>query len=196
MGTRGFIGFVIDGEEKIGYNHWDSYPGGLGVDVLGWLRIAASEGTEHLAELARKLRVVGSNDRATPEDIERLREFADTGVSTRDLSEWYVLLHRTQGNPAAILQAGVIEDASDFPADSLMAEYGYVVDLDVGRFEAYVGFQHDPHSDGRFASRPTEKYSDGIPQYYPVRLAASWPISDLPTDSAFIAAVDSDDEED
>ena len=26
MGTRGFMGLVIDGQPKIGYVHWDSYP--------------------------------------------------------------------------------------------------------------------------------------------------------------------------
>lgn len=45
MGTRGFVGFVIDGQEKIGYNHFDSYPDGLGVDVLSWLRGEVHGGT-------------------------------------------------------------------------------------------------------------------------------------------------------
>lgn len=193
MGTRGFIGFVADGREIIGYNHWDSYPEGLGTNVLGWLRIAASEGTDHIVERVRELRVVEPGSEATPEDVERLREFADEGVSTQSPSEWYVLLRRTQGNPAAMLQAGVIEDASRFPADSLMAEYGYVVDLDAGRFEAYAGFQHEPHSDGRFADRPLEPYSPRIPQYYPVRLVTSWPLDELPSDDAFLAALGEED---
>lgn len=188
MGTRGFIGFVVDGQEKIAYNHFDSYPSGLGADVLGWL-YSASRDLPALAERVRALRVVDPRSKASPEDIERLRESADEGVSTRDLSEWYVLLRRTQGNPAAMLQAGVIEDAADFPADSLMAEYGYVVDLDAGRFEAYVGFQHEPHAEGRFGDRPLESYSSGIGPYYPVRLVASWPLATLPSQDEFLAAL-------
>lgn len=38
MGTRGIMGFVVDGQEKLTYNHYDSYPDGLGLDVLRWLR--------------------------------------------------------------------------------------------------------------------------------------------------------------
>ena len=39
MSTRGFIGFVIDGTEKIAYNHYDSYPSALGLNVLHWLHV-------------------------------------------------------------------------------------------------------------------------------------------------------------
>jgi hypothetical protein len=195
MGTRGFIGFVIDGQEKIAYNHCDSYPSGLGADALNWLWRAVGEGTDHLTERVRALRVVDPNSKATPADIEDLSEFARPDVATRELSDWYVLLRETQGDPAAMLRAGVIEDASGFPADSLMAEYGYVVDLDAGRFEAYVGFQREPHSEGRFAARDVDSYADGLPQYYPVRLVASWPLSELPTNQEFVAAVDGDGDE-
>lgn len=196
MGTRGFIGFVIDGQEKIAYNHWDSYPSGLGADMLNWLRIATSESTEQVAERVRALRVVDPQSKATPEDVEALREFADKGVGTKDPSDWYVLLRHTQGNPAAMLQAGVIEDASHFPADSLMCEYGYVVDLDAQRFEAYEGFQHSPHGEGRFADWPLDSYSEGIGQYYPVRLVASWPLAELPSNEEFLATLkDADDTE-
>jgi hypothetical protein len=192
MGTRGFIGFVVDDQEKIAYNHNDSYPGGLGVDVLGWVRrVADTElGWEVARDTVRSLRVVDPNSKATPADIEALSEFARPDVATRELSDWYVLLRETQGDPAAMLRAGVIEDASGFPADSLMAEYGYVVDLDAGRFEAYVGFQKEPHSEGRFAGRDVDSYADGLPQYYPVRLVASWPLSQPPTNEEFMTAVD------
>jgi hypothetical protein len=38
MGTRGTWGFVLDDREKLTYNHFDSYPDGLGADLLNWLR--------------------------------------------------------------------------------------------------------------------------------------------------------------
>lgn len=37
MSTRGAVGIIYDGIEKIGYNHFDSYPTGLGNDVLNYL---------------------------------------------------------------------------------------------------------------------------------------------------------------
>ena len=38
MGTRGVIIFRKDGIEKGVYNHWDSYPSGLGEDVVNMIK--------------------------------------------------------------------------------------------------------------------------------------------------------------
>lgn len=200
MGTRGFIGFVIGGDEKIAYNHFDSYPSGLGSNVLSWLwrnRHALICDEVHRGEvggpvdLARKLRVVDPNSKPTAEDVERLRGYTNTNVGTQQVDDWYVLLRETQGNPAAILDAGVIEDGSSFPLDSLFAEYGYLVDLDANRFEAYRGFQKAEHDKGRFATRSGAR--DG---YHPCALVASWPLDELPTNGEFEAAFVSDEDED
>lgn len=194
MSTRGFLGFVIDGQEKIAYNHFDSYPGGLGVDVLSFLRIAASESTEQIAERVRALRVVDSDSEPTDEDIERLAPFTNTNVGERcERPDWYQLLRETQGKPGAILQAGFIEDATRFPLDSLFAEYGYMVDLDRGVFEAYVGFQEAGHSKGRFADREPDP-NNVANGYYPCALVAEWKLDALPTDDELVAAFEGDDE--
>lgn len=187
MSTRGFIGFVVDGAEKIGYNHSDSYPSGLGIDMLTWLRTAS---VAELAERTKALRVVESEAEPTDEEIERFRGSYDPSVGgPSDRPTWYQLLRKTQGDPAAILRAGAIEDASGFPGNSLFAEWGYVVDMDTRTFEAYVGFQAEPHDKGRFASRPRRELSVGT--YYPVALAASWPLDNLPGDEEFVAALES-----
>lgn len=186
MGTRGFVGFVVDGTEKISYNHWDSYPGGLGLDVLKWLR---QQDISEVREAAAKLRLVDNNEPATVKDIERVgTRYADRGVSTGKLSEWYVLLRETQGNPAAILDAGVMIDGSDFPYDSLFCKYGYLIDLDQQTFEVYAGFQSEAHDKGRFAKRTGEHLADN--GYAPVALAATWTLEALPTDDEFMTELD------
>lgn len=192
MSTRGFISFAVDGETKTAYNHSDSYPGGLGLDVLGWLRTADLDAAK---ESARTLRAIDGESEPSDEDIERLRAFADFQVDSkiwngtayveRERPSWYQLLRRTQGDPGAMLAAGAIEDGSGFPADSLFAEWGYVVDFGAQTFEVYGGFQQEAHSEGRFAS-PTPNNGG----YYPVRLVASWPLGELPDDAAFVAAAE------
>src|SRR6185437_9317904 len=190
MGTRGFITFVIDGREKTAYNHFDSYPDGLGQDVLTWLRVARDGGLP-----VRELRVVSPDSKPTAEDIARLSRFSWGGAQhgggrdLRDGQEWYDLLRETQGSPHDMLAAGVIEDAFSFPQDSLFAEWGYVVDLDARCFEVYEGFQRAPHGKGRFASRPG--LTGG---YAPVALRASWPLDALPTDQEFADATTDSDE--
>lgn len=192
MGTRGFVGFVVDGTEKIAYNHSDSYPRGLGRDVLSWLRhqIAVNDGLAWIRFAAGTLRVVTDETPVTDDDIERLRPFTDRGrgrASTHLPADWYQLLRRTQGKPDEILRAGVIEDASDFPLCSLFAEWGYVVDLDAETLEVYRGFQQHHHSWGRFAGRTGADMDRG---WYPCALLRSWPLSDLPDDGAFVAALE------
>lgn len=194
MGTRGFITFVAGGVEKTAYKHNDSYPSGLGVDMLTWLRriLGGPEDREaglgYLKERAEALRVVGPDDRPTPEDVVALKEFTNLYVGSQSTDDWYCLLRETQGDPGAMLKAGVIEDASDFPLDSLFAEYGYVVDADAETFEVYEGFQKQAHDKGRFAAR------EGKGDYFPVALRASWLLADLPDEAAFMAACEDNDE--
>lgn len=173
MSTRGFVSFVADGQTKTAYNHYDSYPSGLGADVLSWLQSADLEGAK---EKAQALRLVDDEAEPTEADIERLKPYYNPSVGERsERPTWYQLLHETQGNPGAMLAAGAIEDASRFPADSLFAEWGYVVDFDAKVFEVYVGFQSRSHGEGRFAAMP--RVREG---YAPVRLIKSWPLAELP----------------
>lgn len=201
MSTRGFVGFVSDRTEKIAYNHSDSYPDALGLDVLKWLRFAVADlddpagGVPSLRESVMALRVVDGESTPTEGDVERLAGFADLGVSARDPREWYVLLRETQGSPGRMLQAGVIQDAADFPADSLFAEWGYIVDLDTGVFEVYRGFQQEPHNRGRFADRTPRESTFNVPRYFPVALVHGWRLDDLPSDDAFLKTFTEDGDE-
>jgi hypothetical protein len=166
MGTRGFVGFVADDEEKISYNQFDSYPTGLGASVMLWAERVDLAAARKEAEA---LRVVTDTEPPTKADIRRLRPYMDD--STADPPDWYALLRGTQGNPEAILACGYIEDASEFPMDSLFAEWGYMVNFDTGQLEIYRGFQEKPHHGGRFADR--EQARDG---FWPVKLIATFPL--------------------
>jgi hypothetical protein len=194
MGTRGFFGFVIDGVEKIAYNHFDSYPSGLGKEVLSWCWANRHALTCDIhrgevggpVDLARKLQVVDPNSSPTAEQIERLKGYANLNVGEQVLDDWYALLRETQGKPAEILKAGYMEDAGTFPQDSLYAEYGYLVDLDAQVFEAYRGFQDSPHDKGRFATREKQTYTGC--EYWPCALVASWSLEELPSEDELDAA--------
>lgn len=186
MGTRGFIGFVIGGVEKIGYVHWDAYPDGLGLSVLTWL--AEVKDFAAVAESASALRVVATESVPTDEDVEWLKPWTRKDVGNQTDREWYNLLRGTQGDPAKILEAGYIEDGSGFPLDSLFAEWGYIVDFDEGTFEAYKGFRKTPTETGRWAGR------DGTESgYHPVERVGLWPLAELPTATDFVNALEPSD---
>lgn len=183
MGSRGFVGFVVDGKEAIAYNHASSYPSGVGLDVLAWLNHA---NLDIAAKVAKGVRVVSGATDPTDEDIERLVHYLDRHVGgTSERPTWYQLLRGTQGSVGDMIAAGVVEDASQFPRrDGVRCEWGYLVDFDAKRFEVYRGFQKEPHNQGRFVS--AECNGGG---FYPCRLVASWLLNERPDEDVFLAVL-------
>lgn len=183
MGSRGFVGFVVDGREAIAYNHASSYPSYTGLNVLAWLNHA---NLDIATRVAKGVRIVTRDTMPTDEDIERLMPYLDRHVGgTSERPTWYQLLRGTQGSVGDMIAAGVVEDASRFPrGDSASCEWGYLVDFDTKRFEVYRGMQEQPHDRGRFASAGRDE--DG---FYPCRLVASWPLDERPDEDAFLTAL-------
>lgn len=172
MGTRGFMGFVVDGELKGQYNHFDSYPAGLGEDVLDWIS-AVDEDTAR--QSVKNLAVISDEDAVpTQADFERFGAYWQNVSAGQD---WYSLLRNCQGNPDEVLASGVILDGTNFPADSVFCEWGYVVDFDNRVLEVYKGFQKAPHDLGRFASM-----ENNDPRYYPIALVGTFSFDELPED--------------
>jgi hypothetical protein len=209
MGTRGAFGFIVNEQEKIAYNHFDSYPEGKGIEVLRWLREAD---LDDVRRRVADLLVVDPESSPTPEDIERLRQYANMHVggpasgTPLEQATWYQLLRETQGDLTLILQAGVIEDGHTFPLDSLFCEWAYIVDLDKNRFEVYEGFQRKLPKKGRWKGRPTKAedektYEEHVryakdngrepwrplrSDYKAVELFADWSLIGLPGDDEFL----------
>lgn len=181
MGTRGSFGFQVNGTEYIGYNQFDSYPEGHGVDNLDWLRSVIDNGLEQsVREAAEAVRLVTDNDKPTPEDVANLEKSTNLQVSNQDTDDWYCLTRETHGNIGAMIECGYILDASDFPRDSLFCEWGYMVDFDKRQFEVYKGFNQGA-TEGRFADRTgSEK------DYNPITLVAVYSFDELPSDENFL----------
>lgn len=183
MSTRGAFGFRIDGVDKITYNHCDSYPDGLGADVVKWVRKACSPDRieQTMTEVSGIEMAPNGQDMATPEHIERTgRRYVNMGVGGgdgigRESVTYYRLLREAQPSCGidAVVDAGVMIEGAGFMADSVFCEYAYIVNLDEMTVEFYKGFQSKPHARGRYATLPSKH------DYYPVALVGSYPISDI-----------------
>ena len=124
MGTRGAIGVRVNGKTKKHYNHWDSYPSGLGIAFLqDVLKLLKKLGQEKIAKKAEELKEFPDRE-ATDEEVERYRQYADEGVGSRDIHDFYVLLRETQGDLEAMLETGFHESVD------AGIEYEYIWDLD------------------------------------------------------------------
>lgn len=173
MSTRGLVGFVVNDAVKATYNHFDSYPNGLGLDVVKFVQGLknVSEASEH----AQAIILVSEEDEPTPEQVQRI-----TGQSTPDAAvggDWYAWLRDAQGDLAEYLRLGFMIDNKDFGRNSLFCEWGYLVNLDTKTVEVYRGFQKDPHSEGRWAGNGPEN------GYYGIRLIKTIPFTQLTEDA-------------
>lgn len=181
MGTRGVFGFRVGGEDKLLYNHWDSYPRGLGAAMLAFAKKIAQSDRALADAMNRAYALVGvGNETPTPEDIEMCQPYTDLSVSERSTSDWYCLLRGTQGKPDAVLTVGLAELANDFIRDSLFCEWAYIINFDELTLEVYTGFQSTPHRKGRYSTQALPKPDDGQTHYQPCALVATYPLTELP----------------
>lgn len=186
MGTRGAFGFRLNGEDKITYNHFDSYPDSLGCGVVDFARTAVQDLPGLKAKVAA-LRLVDSKTPPTDADIEACQKAGtvDLGVSNQSTSDWYCLLRHAQGELEKYLEVGLMVDNQDFMADSLFCEYAYVINLDDETLEFYRGFNKGGDQPGRYAKLMRDSSNAALQRmeldrvYFGVVLALTIPLAEL-----------------
>ena len=170
MGTRGLYGFRKNGVDKTTYNHFDSYPDGLGADVINFIK---KHSIDELEKFYNRIQMVQEDATPTKEEIKTCVDagLCDLSVSKQSTNDWYCLLRNIQGSLDALYNSPVayMIDNSDFIKDSLFCEYAYIINLDENVLEYYEGFQARPDKDNRYGHQKT----DG---YYPCKLTSTIPL--------------------
>lgn len=178
MGTRGLYGFRKNGVDKTTYNHYDSYPDGLGMTVAEFCKNTTEE---EMNKIYDGIEMVSKRSIPTERQIAFCVEngTADTGVSSGRYDEWYVLLRAAQGDFTKLRdmirrcgKAYMIDDR-DFIKDSLWCEYAYIINLDTHKLEFWKGFQKFPQAGNRYGCDA----ADG--GYYPCALIARIPFEEV-----------------
>lgn len=171
MGTRGSVGFRADQQDFLTYNHFDSYPDGLGADTVKFVQ--TYPGTlENMREKVKALRPVKAQDTPSHEEWAQYKHLWQE-VSTG--SDWYSLLRSLQGDLDATLEAGIMITENTFVHNSLFCEWAYIINVDTLELEVYEGFNKDPKADGRYA-----QFGDRD-EYAGVRLLACYPLDQIKT---------------
>ena len=189
MGTRGAFGFRIGEIDKVAYNHWDSYPDGLGLSVTEFIKETPDD---ELKTIAKNIIVVENGSQPTVAQKKAVRDFekknnivvSDVSVSERTLDDWYCLLRKAQGG-LNMYKKGLeyMISADSFLHDSLFCEYAYIINVDTGMLEVYKGFNTDPEKKGRYAQFKSGDYGD---KYYGVALCGEIPFEDVRKDPEHI----------
>ena len=171
MGTRGAVGFRLNGEDYINYNHYDSYPEHSGCYVLQQLRYWMGSPVEQLAAAP------------TVVWIDRLKERVAAMKPLARL-EW------AGDRLDACLAHGVYAPAADFLRDSLFCEWAYIVNLDAKTLDVYTGFCRRKHTKGRYSSwEPAVRTGSMTQPCYAVALIQEFDFDALPEEGVFITEV-------
>mgnify|MGYP004464857035 FL=1 len=177
MSTRGLYGFRKDGIDKCTYNHSDSYPEQLGRRILTFCK---NNTTESLSDFFERIVLVNGDSIPTKDQIQYLSDaYFEDGedwynalMSAQKEDEdcyWYDVLRNVQGNFVAYQKLLDSEDTVymtndiSFIRNSLYCQYAYIVNLDEGVLECYVGFQKKKQKENRYGTRKRNCY-------YPCRL--------------------------
>lgn len=175
MGTRGLVGIKVDGKYSGYYNHFDSYPEGLGHGMVEFVKKLNKDNIPEMIEKCSNLIVVNSQDDPSQEEIDRYGQFSDAKVSTG--CDWYSLLRNIQGADYldAILRGKLdhVFDDINFIKNSLFCEYAYILNLDELTLDFYRGFQHQAQEFNPFGDEFYKSVSKS--EYYPCAKILSIP---------------------
>lgn len=171
MGTRGCYGFYKNGITKATYNHFDSYIGGLGKDILDFVE---NTSIPIMNKIFDKIELVREDDIPTIEQIENCQDFTDLSVSSQNIIDFYCLLRKAQGDLNAYkTNLKYMIDSRDFLGDSLFCEYAYIINLDKNVLEFYKGFNKVPQNN-RYS-----KFADEKEEYKECKLLAEYPLTEI-----------------
>ena len=152
LSSNRLLGAIIRGRKKASYNHFDSYPSGLGVGLVNFIKYLSDDQIQEmikryeeiewsvalLAVYVQESELMKSRveERTTaPRELQQryiAAGFANLGVSEQRPGDWYCLIHKMQGVAGLphILDGSLkhLVDSTEFENDTLFCEGIYYVD--------------------------------------------------------------------
>ncbi len=184
MGTRGKFGFFYKGKYYMAYNRWDSYPSGLGVDLL--IEIIHADLDEWIKLLENIKEVDDDEIKPTPEEMKKLEGYTDMSGGG-SFTSWHNILKLTQGSFYHTLHSGYLVNVHYYGVDE---EFIYVLDLDNKQFRAKAvrgEYEDDDEDDNGSDEEDDDRNNNldvtiGLGKEELVQLAIKWSKGDLPED--------------
>lgn len=176
MSTRGCYGFRKNGKDKLTYNHYDSYPDGLGRTMVDFCKNTT---IDELNEIFDRIILVNEDEKPTAKQIKECKKFYNGDVGEQSVDDWYCLLYEAQGDLNAYKNGlKYMTDNHNFIKDSLWCEYAYIINLDTMELEFWKGFQKEPDVFNRYGVKNDRGF-------YPCKLTGSYPLQSLSTEEGF-----------
>jgi len=182
------------------YGQWDGYPSGQGSTALKFLHSLDKASLVAFRDKVRALKEISPEEYkakwvecgADPDEDMVSMDVSDKFKKRyphlqRDMGAEILSYIMMKSDPGLKLQKEI-----EFAADSLFCEYAYVIDLDKGVFEIYMGHNCIPLKEGDrffFLEKLSQK-DHRTTQYHPVRLIKTYKLSRLPKEKTFVKVCD------
>jgi hypothetical protein len=184
MTTQGLTGFRYREKDRLAYNHADSHPDMLGLNVLRELRDVDDWDTvrdriDSLVPIPETRRL---NEYTSMAESEVRRAYPNLKYDG-SLRSIYDLYRPLQGTLKPYLDGKLMfmPDASDFIHQSLHCDWAYVANLDSKKYEIWKGMQTKPDPDNRYGQ---ERDRMG---YYPCQKIKEYDLMDLPQPGYYLS---------
>jgi len=151
MGTRGCVGWTVDGKNYIEtYNHFDSYVDGLGCAMLEAIKVMD---LKKLQDNLSTITEIDNGEKIASKSMQK--KYKKYSSNPNGLEEqkftWYWLLRELQGVKNLIeIEKGNVSHVitnNGWLNDSLFCEYGYTLNFKTNVLEFWRGFQKDSKTD-------------------------------------------------
>ena len=188
MATRGLYGFRRYGIDKTTYNHYDSYPENLGLTVL---EFCAYTPIKEMEKIYDRIILVDENHIPTHDMIEQCMwaNYFNTNVGKGCVTDWYCLLHETQGDLNRFKtelqhdKQSYMIDNHEFIKDSISCEYAYIINLDTLKLEFWLGFQKIATEGNRYGTQ-----SDTF-GYFPCKMVLEIPLENITNIDKYVSSM-------
>lgn len=141
MSTRGAWGIKRGDKLIVQYNHFDSYPTGLGKQIVEdlneWYKDAPEKWIKRLNEVLDEVELIDEEKTPQPTE-EQLQYIRDEGINfDENHKEWYSVLHKLQGRVLPYLKGFkyFLNAGEDWLEDKLFCEWTYIFNLDNNTLE-------------------------------------------------------------
>ena len=200
MGTEHLICVASGGEDRIAqYGKFDGYPEVQGMMVLSFLK------SPDVSKLKQNL-----NNCSWITDDEYSKLWQDLGVNKNEkyvefeVFNSFYSMHPELDDRSGAKILNIVADSTgeiklqndlDFSLNSEICKWAYVIDFDKNTFEVYIGDNLDPlDKTERFYDEEVNNNPFGD-EIYPVKLHASFELTDLPSEKEFLEICGSTEED-
>lgn len=183
MATRGIYGFRKNNYDKLNYNHFNSFPSGLGVDIVFFIKSHSLEEINKLCDELIPLPYDTYFEELSPEQKNMMIEFAKEQHEDFEGKKLSYMLAPFEGNLEAYYdypQVRLMRDDKEFIKNSLSCEWGYIINLDNNTLEIWQGFQSEPDITNRYGVEIYYQYETS--NYYPCKLIKEYKLENIKTD--------------